>query len=787
MSGAARGTASGSISGITRAAEGIFVPWPQPLALGVALGIVLSAPLAPRHAALATVGLVALSGLAFARASWRWPSSFQPGRSVTMLALLGPVALAAAIGAARMAVWQARPDPLIGHYGVEQHWRGYSDGAVLHAHWPVRARLSLVFAKTVGTAPVGRLELTGRAEPAAGTRNPGGFDHASHLRRRGVAGQLFVRNHAVSAATLPLRQRLQRGVQTGLSPPAAAIMVAMTLGIKDDLGELRDEFAAAGVAHILALSGLHVGVLLLMVARLLRPFRWRTPALMAITIGFVALVGASPSVVRAATMALALLVTSAFGTARPQPVTTLALAALVGLISAPQMLFDLSFQLSHLAVAGLLLYLPPWLARLGLALAPVGVPGEPLRQVMARLRHGAYVSMLVSFAAQLPTISLVAGTFGQVPLLAPFVNVLAVPLAGLLVPLGFTSSLLGLVALPLARVTNLLTELLARLLLSLVKVASYQPALPWGEVSWLGHACWAAFAVALAVWSLRRGALKQLLLVTLLAGGVSWAVPPPLSAPDVWYLDVGQGDSVLIRVAGAAVLIDGGGTVFSDYDVGEKVVLKALRALGVHSLAAVIATHPDTDHVEGLLSVLERLPVGLLVTGPEQPEVALDVSLRDLARRRGVPLHQARRGESLLFGRSRELRLDVIHPTASSAAESLNEASVAVVLNYRGAARAVFLGDIGLPTEPYLAVPPIDVLMVGHHGSRNSTGPGLLRAAGAEVAVISVGRNNYGHPAPEVVERLEEHSATVLTTLEHGALRFDLAQAGAVVSAPSRR
>lgn len=777
------------MNGGTEAEVGaVFVPWPQPLALGMVLGIAASTSLPPRYASLAILGLALLAAAAFARRSWHWPSSFQPGHPATLLGLLGPLALAAAVGVARMAAWQARPDPLIGHYGVEQRWRGYSDGVVLHADGPVRTRLALVFAKTAGAPPVGRLELTGSAQPADGARNPGGFDYASHLRRRGVSAQLFLRDHTVAVApALPLRQRILRGVQTGLSPPAAAIMAAMTLGVKDDLGELRDDFAAAGVAHILALSGLHVGVLLLMVAKLLRPFRGRTPALMAITVGFVALVGASPSVVRAATMALALLASSAFGTARPQPFTTLALAALVGLLLAPQMLFDLSFQLSHLALAGLLLYLPPWLARLDLAVAPAGVPGEPLRRMLTRLRHGAWVSVLVSCAAQLPTLSLVAGTFGRVPLLAPLVNVLAVPLAGLLVPLGFASGLLGLVALPLARITNLLTELLARLLLALVGVAAKQPALPWGEVSWLGHACWAAFAVALAAWSLRRGRLKQLLLIALLAGGVSWAVPGRLSAPDVWYFDVGQGDSILIRVPGAAVLIDGGGTMFSDYDVGEKVVLKALQALGVHNLAAVIATHPDTDHIEGLLRVLERLPVGLLVMGPERPEVALDVRLRELARQRGVPVHQARRGESLVLGRGGKLRLDLIHPGADSVTGSLNEASVAVVLNYRGAARAVFLGDIGLPTEPYLAVPPVDVLMVGHHGSRNSTGPGLVRAAGAEVAVISVGRNNYGHPALEVVERLEEHGATVLTTLEHGALRFDLARPGAVVNAPGRR
>ena len=776
-------------------APALFVPWPQPLAVGMVLGVAVAAVLPPTVAALLGVVslLVGLARQLSTRAAWA--SSFDPSRPALLLGFLTPLLLGVGAGLARLAQYELAPDPVAGLHGQQLTWVGVSDGSVLTTSSPVRARLVLMAPRggwPDGAAPTGRMRVEGVAELAAAKRNPGGFDHRAHLRRRGVAGQLFVQGFQVQPR-LPTRQRVQRGVTAGLSPAGGALMSAMTLGLRDDLAEVRDLFGAAGMAHLLALSGLHVGVLLLAIERLLAGVpRWRTPLLALTTVAFVGLVGTSPSVVRSATMALAALASRAFGAGRVQPWTALALAALVGLLHAPQMLFDLSFQLSYLAVAGMLLFLPPWLDRLGVGpAAPAGAPGgasaltaEPELAVLTAAawrrgrqlaRHTVLSGLAVSTAAQLPALPLVLGTFGVLPVLSPLVNVVAVPLAGLLVPLGFMAGMLGLVAEPLARAVNLLTAPLVEALIALAALGARLPLIAWGQVSWLGHACWAAFVLAACAWAWRPGRLKQTLCVALVAGGVAWAAPAPHTPPDVWFLDVGQGDAVLIRLGGGdGVLIDGGGSPFSDYDVGQRVVLPALRALGVTRLALMVATHPDTDHVEGLLPVLERMRVGLLLTGPPDPAAPLDARLRELAAQRGTPVHEARRGERVHLPGG-HATLEVLNP-AAAAAGTANERSVGLVLRHRGAARALFLGDLGLPTEPYLAVPPVDVLMVPHHGSRSSTGEGLLSAAAPTWAVISVGRNQYGHPGPDVVERLEAAGITVLTTQSDGAVRYDLAR-----------
>ncbi|HLU82870.1 MAG TPA: DNA internalization-related competence protein ComEC/Rec2, partial [Trueperaceae bacterium] len=760
--------------------RGMFVPWPFPVAVGAGLGI-WAADWLGGAAAVATcvavVGAAVLLAVALHSKWWRArrlapcgqtggssPGPGHVGTPPTLLprlpaAFLPLVMFAAVAGAFRLDLYTAGTRgqaALLGEWlGQVAIWDGYYDGVTFMAERPVRVRLSPV---ALDPLPQGRLSLSATAESAPGKRNPGGFDYRGHLLRRGIAGQLFVAEVVSSAPQITVRERLRRGVAAGLPPDVAALMVAMTLGLRGDLGALRDSFTQSGLAHLLSLSGLHFGVLLAAASRLtLRLGPARVYVLMFLTIGFVALVGTAPTVLRAASMAMAALIGLATGVGKFEPWTVLALSLVLGLLAAPQMLFDISLQLSYLALAGLLLFLGPVATLLRLRVTASAERGFRPR---AWLRTTVVVGCVMSVVAQLPSLSLVAGTFGSVALVGPLLNVVAVPLAALAVPLGFAAGLLGLVAEPLAWLLNRLTLIVVTPITWLAEAGAEAPALAWAEVGWLGHLCWATFVAALALWVRGRLRPRRLLLVGLVGGGVCLAAGPQLAPPDVWFLDVGQGDSILIRLPGRyEVLIDGGGSPFSDDDVGRRVVIPALRALGVDELELVVASHPDADHVEGLLSVLEEIPVGVLLTGPVWPDVVLDQRLRAVARGRGIEVREARRGETVVLGGPRQDAIfEVLHPPPVVSGSSSNEASLVLLLRYRGQAVALFTGDAGAPTEERLAVPHVELLQAGHHGSRFSTGEALLLATSPRVAVVSVGDNNYGHPHPDVLRRLAEHS-----------------------------
>ena len=214
-----------------------------------------------------------------------------------------------------------------------------------------------------GVVDAGRVEVTGVWLEPTSKRNPGGFDYRAFLRRRGVMGQLLVReviDQQPARGLARLKVRLARGVTVGLTEETAGLMQAMTLGIRSDLGNLRDSFAAAGLAHILALSGLHVSILIGAASWLLRPLaRWRYPLLIVLLLSFVALVGLSPSIVRAGLMGTALLLSLWLGAGRIDTWQAFGIALTLTLVIFPAWLFDMSLQLSYLAVAGILLLATP--------------------------------------------------------------------------------------------------------------------------------------------------------------------------------------------------------------------------------------------------------------------------------------------------------------------------------------------------------------------------------------------------------------------------------------------
>ncbi|WP_407540441.1 ComEC/Rec2 family competence protein [Deinococcus radiomollis] len=655
----------------------------------------LPAPLPP------LLGLMAGILLGFG-SIWAWPLAAL-GLAVAGLSrrywLLPLVLLAGLLGQWREQSWEHAPNVLAGYVGGNLSLKGHWDGQFLALQDPP-AQVAL---SPKPLAPPGAVTVRGVLTLPPGRRIPGGFDYAFWLRAQGVHTLLA---GAVVKSSVPetgFRSWFRRGLTSGLPPQEAALMTAIELGDKNALGNqdrnqagfaegygVQDSFTRAGLAHLMALSGqnvaLLVGVLTLLFVRtpLGRVGLWRYPLTMLLLLGFLLLVGFAPSIVRAVSMGELALLGLWLGRGRLDVYGVLSLTALGGLIVQPAWLFDVGFQLSYLAVLGLTL------------------SGRAAAWLPERWPEWVRLALVASLLAEAATLPVVAGNFHQLSLVGLPANLLAEAVMAALVPLGFLAGLMG----PLGWLPNSLNGLLLDALLWVAGTFAKAPTLPWGTIAPVGFAAYAVFAAAGVLWLRRVVRLWVPALVSLLCI-LGTALPSRLvPAREVVYLDVGQGDSTLIRANGLNMLLDGGGTPRGDYDVGAGTVVPALHAMGVFRLDVVVATHADADHIEGLSSVLRLMPVGELWIGQRKTDDPVLTALLKAATERHVPVREVRRGDSVT---SDDIRLNVLWPKGAPWSTADNDNSVVVQL-VSPKFRTAVLGDLPDPAETVLGVGRLDLL-----------------------------------------------------------------------------
>lgn len=725
----------------TRATSGRLA-WPVPLAFGVMGGILLGL-------GVWWGGLVVLAGALLAVLDRR--------PALALLALLGT-----GLGLGAQHLNAAQPDRMAPWVGAQVTLTGEWDGQFLRLSDPP-ARVAVSPKPRV---PPGRVVLSGRLVRPQERRVPGGFDQAAWLRGQ---GGLFVPTPTTVLVAAQVRGSkpqggvrgwFRRGLTVGLGQREAALMQAIELGDRNDIGRedfgegysVRDAFARSGLSHLMALSGQNValltGAVLWLLVRFRVPLVWRY-VLAATFLGpYLLLVGLSPSILRACLMGAAVLLGYALGRGKPDPLAVIALAAVLCLLPFPLWLLDVGFQLSFLAVLGLTL------------------SGRLAQRLPERWPLWLRLVLVATVLAELATLPVIAGAFGQLPLVGLPANLLAGGLMAALVPLGFLAGLLG----PLAIAVNWLTGLLASVLLLVVEVFGHAPVLTWGRVGPAGFVAYGVAALAGVLW-LRGRVRAPVALGTLLACAALTLLPGLLHPPrELVFIDVGQGDSTLIRARGLNVLVDGGGSVGSDFDVGARTVIPALRALGVRSLNAVVATHADTDHIEGLSAMLRAFPVGELWIGQRKTDDPVLTAVLAAAEERRVPVREVRRGDRISVD---GVTLTVLWPTGKVWSTEDNDNSVAMTVESRGF-RTALLGDLPDPAEALIGVGDLDLLKAAHHGSRHSTGEAILRESTPHDVLISVGRNTYGHPHPDVLARIAQVGAKVWRTDELGTVRWPL-------------
>ena len=626
------------------------------------------------------------------------------------------------------------------------------------------------------------IKFSGNLKLPQQKRNPNGIDYRAYLLQKGIGAKMFsdkvekiseARKNPFMAAAFSLRQHLTAFYSLHLPEDISPIMTGITLGIKDEIP--KDTMKAVknvGAAHILAVSGLHAGIvygaLEFLTYKLKLPpvisFMSKTGAL----IFYSAMAGLSPSAVRAAIMIITLMFSKLVGR-KNDSINTLCLSATVLLIINPLNLFSISFQLSYAAVSGIVVLF------------------EKLKALFDKIPAFLKDPLAVMISAQLAVAPFAVYYFNSISLTGSIANLLVVPLASAALITGLVSGITGLLFPAVGAFFIKVPYVLLKLIEKIVMTASKFP-----------------FAsVIISTPSPLIIALYFLLLLLLfdilqIAGiseknNVKWKKPialilfviiaifsaGPFKSFEVTFVDVGQGDCILIKTRGnKTILIDGGGAppyYEGDFDTGEDIVIPFLYSKGIKEIDLVIFSHFDDDHAKGLLSVLDSMNVGAIMYGvPEDVDIYNEMI--EIARKRGIKTLKVQRGDRFSVDGA---HFKVLNPDPlAQGSQSSNENSVVLKMKYNDIS-FLFTGDLEYQVERELVASRLDikadVLKVGHHGSRSSTSKEFLEKVQPTCAVISVGEdNNFGHPTPEVLNRLDENNVRIFRTDISGAIIFKI-------------
>ena len=548
--------------------------------------------------------------------------------------------------------------------------------------------------------------------------------------------------------------------------PRAGVIRALILGSRGTIDPvLSGSFARSGLVHLLSISGFHVGLIwawVILLVRLAGRSRVAEAVAALVVVGYVGFIGAPAPALRATVLAV---VAAVERRRQRAPASGPLFAVVLGAVVAfdPFAVVDLGAWLSGLAL---------WGATAASAWSDRAVGPKPLWRVMA-----------ASTGATVATAPVTAFALGTVALIGIGLNIVAIPLTALAVP----AVVMSLVASPVApAVASAFAAAGGGLLAGLEFLADWGAAVPGGALSFeagLGPAVAAASVVVWAAWSfgtrhrLAEAAGRVGLGLALFAIGhavVSWPEPHVGSRLTLHFLNVGQGDAALLETPhGHWVLIDAG-PADGRVDAGQRVILPFLRQRGVRRLDAMILSHAHRDHVGGVAAVLGAVQVDRVF---EPAVLTAEPSYGDLLDQLvavGAAWRPLRAGDRIEVD---GVTLDVVHPTAGwrQWGEDLNEDSVVFVVR-SGPFAAAFPGDAGLPVEERIgaAIGPVDVLKVGHHGSRTATGPPWLLRLTPRVAIVSSGVNRYGHPAPETLGRLSASGASVWRTDTEGTVTVEV-------------
>jgi competence protein ComEC len=667
-------------------------------------------------------------------------------------------------------------------------------------------------------------------------KNPGRFDYRSYLNSKGIhlIGNVSDPETLVRLGqfNLPfyyafpqqLREQMLASLSQLFPEDEGKLLQAMVFGMKDSLSpEIKEAYIATGLAHLTAVSGLHIGFVASTFYFLFTPlvfyllYQFKPDSARAGHSGkhtaflclipvllYMIVVGAKVSSLRAGIMISAFLIAIIINR-KNSLFNAFLSAAFFILLWKPESLIDPGFQLSFLAVAGILWVIhlltemgddplsklgePPWHQKL-LGKESHSIESKPIKSRLKKIFIG---SALISFTVTLATLPVLLFNFNRISLVGAFLNLFLVPLAALLIPGVLLVTCIGVVSQSLAMLPAIPFLYLTKLFLI---IPQFVAGFPWASIYLATPpAIWVVFYFAVllsAGYALLHKVRDEEFSSTFKVG---WSVATVITLAMLTYprafhlppeeltvsvLDIGQGESIFIEFPnGKTLIMDGGGFYKNSLDVGKVVIAPFLWNRGIDRIDYMVATHSDNDHISGLDSVLDLFPVKTFLTFGENIAGYRMKRLYAKAKDKNVELVALKPGQPFVIG---ETQLTQLHPddknkTASPKDRRVdNDLSLVMKLDYQSFSM-LFTGDIGEKVEKKLAKAypklKVDILKGPHHGSRFSNSESFIKATHPDSVVFSSGYlNRMKHPHPETLDRYKSNGVNIYRTDLNGAVQI---------------
>jgi competence protein ComEC len=616
--------------------------------------------------------------------------------------------------------------------------------------------------------PGDRIRFKGEITLPSEARNPGEFNYREYLARQEVfllvncyqgKVELGEKGQGIQTWTAKGRKQVVQHLKRILPQRERGLLLGILFGdTKTMVEEEWEAYQRAGVVHLFAVSGLHVGIVLGLIWFLLSFFKPKP--LLRLVLGAVVLtgygfmVGWSASILRASLMALLGLLALSVGR-KNDLYNSLGAAAWIILILYPGELFQVGFQLSFLTTLGII-YLTPWLER-----------------------KGCGKLLAVPLAASMASTPILAYHFNQISLIAPLVNIVAVAVTGFAAVLSFLGALLTwvwpLLATPFFYTAGVIMFMLSELVIGCaglkwagINIASPSPAI---------IICLYLFMAVLPFLAYSRYIIREIpmktkaIVASLLVFFILFTCWPASGKMEVIFLDVGQGDSILLRTPrGKTALIDGGGTPGSTFSVGKKVVRPVLCHYGVNKIELMMMSHYHLDHSEGLLEIMPYFQVKAFFQSSHEQDNEIEKRIMDLCAREKITLTELTAGQGIYL--EPDVFLEVLHPTKEDVFTGNNH-SLVVKVKYKDCTW-LLTGDVEKEALEEMLARGVnlqaDILKIPHHGSITSFVPLFYEKVNPQAVIISVGENRFNQPHPEVVAYFTKRGVPIYITRDKGAV-----------------